>query len=462
MLTTIRGRAIVSVLVIIAVGFAALAAALSGEGVSRIDIAIPLLLTALGTLTAAALAIALGLQLPVRTLEWLRHAAVEARAGNFDQRVPDYDQTEAGAAARAFNEMARSVRDAIFALEADDRRFIAVMNTTTNGLMALDRDLHIRYLNPAAEHMLSVHLVDAQGKPFLYAVRDQDMHERLIELRQVRRQQTIVQPVGPNRRYLQVALTPLENAGDWAFLVVLTDLSELYRLESVRREFVTNVSHELRTPLAGLRAAVETLEAGAYHDPEAAPRFFERIVEEVDRMTTMVDELLTLSRIEAQISEPKEQNAVNLNAVAEETERRFAPQAERRKVTLRAETAPEPLIVTGDEEQIQRAVSNLVHNALKFTPDGEIVIATGVMDGRPTISVRDTGIGVRREDIGRIFERFYKADRSRSGEGSGLGLAIVKHIMQAHGGDVTVESEPGRGTMFRCTFPSRSGVSVGG
>ncbi|MSQ61722.1 MAG: HAMP domain-containing sensor histidine kinase [Dehalococcoidia bacterium] len=460
MTSGLRGRTIVAVVFVVAIGFIAAAIALTEAGVHAGDMALPLLLAALATAAGAAFTLSLTLHIPLRTVEWLRSAVADMAGGADARRVPDFDRTELGNLASTFNEMARATETAFRDVEAERHRFIAVIDSISNGIIALDTDFHVRYLNPAAEEMLAVHADNALGKPFLYTLRDPDIHERLLTVRRRHQREAMATRLGPHGRDLQTLLMPLLDAGDWAFLVVLTDLTELHRLETVRREFVSNVSHELRTPLAALRAATETLQGGAASDPQAAGYFYGRIIDEVERMTNLVDELLTLSRAESPPGSIATLGRVDLGTVAKITVERLHPQAERKGLALRAQSGSAPALIIGDPEQIQRALANLVHNAIKFTSAGEVVVTAEVTGDRAILSIRDTGIGIRNEEQSRVFERFYKTDRSRSSEGSGLGLAIVKHIIQAHNGEVTLNSEPGHGSTFRCSFPAVSAVSA--
>jgi len=237
-------------------------------------------------------------------------------------------------------------------------------------------------------------------------------------------------------------------------LVILQDLTQVRRLETVRRDFVSNISHELRTPLASLKALVDTLRDGALEDPPAAQRFLDRMEVEVDALTQMVQELLELSRIESgQV--PLQLQAVSIAEAVNIPAERLRPQAERAglrlDVTLPADLPP----VLADAERIQQVVTNLVHNAIKFTPPGGRVTVTAQAAGAEVIvTVQDTGVGIPAEDLPRIFERFYKADRARAGAGTGLGLAIARHIIQAHGGRIWAESAKGRGSNFYFALPT--------
>jgi len=247
------------------------------------------------------------------------------------------------------------------------------------------------------------------------------------------------------------------------FAIIIEDLTELRRLERVRRDFIANVSHELRTPLASVRLLVETLEDAIDTDPEKAQVFVEKIETEVQYLTSLVSELLELSRIESgqadMVIEPIEAEKLVREAMA-----RMLPLAQRHRVTLHTEIRQGSTLVAADSKQIGRVLINLVHNAIKFTPSGGIiVIGTKLEPGEQVqrFFVRDTGVGIRSEELPRIFERFYKADRARSkasfigpgGGGGGLGLAIARHLVEAHGGRIEVESTLGQGSAFSFTIP---------
>jgi two-component system, OmpR family, phosphate regulon sensor histidine kinase PhoR len=247
------------------------------------------------------------------------------------------------------------------------------------------------------------------------------------------------------------------------FAISIEDLTELRRLERVRRDFIANISHELRTPLASVRLLAETLEEAIDTDPERAQEFVEKIETEVQHLSGLVSELLELSRIESG-QMPMTIEPVGAEQLVREVMARLLPLAQRHRVTLRTEIAQGETLVAADSKQIARVLVNLVHNAIKFTPSGGmVVIGTRAQEEGRTqqFFVRDTGVGIRPEELPRIFERFYKADRSRSkadyigpgGGGSGLGLAIARHVVEAHGGRISAESTLGQGSTFLFTLP---------
>ena len=247
------------------------------------------------------------------------------------------------------------------------------------------------------------------------------------------------------------------------FAVAIEDLTELRRMERVRRDFIANISHELRTPLASVRLLAETLEEAIDTDRDKAQTFLEKIETEVMHLTGLVTELLELSRIESGLV-PMVIEPVEAGQLVREVMARMLPQAQRHRVTLRTEIHQGHSLVGADSKQIARVLVNLIHNAIKFTPSGGVVtIGTRLQPGGRAQSffVQDTGAGIQPEELSRIFERFYKADRARSksdfigpgGGGSGLGLSIARHVVEAHGGRINVESTPGKGSTFTFTLP---------
>jgi two-component system phosphate regulon sensor histidine kinase PhoR len=253
------------------------------------------------------------------------------------------------------------------------------------------------------------------------------------------------------RQFLQlIAIPDRQTRGT---LLLVQDLTRVRRLETVRRDFVSNLSHELRTPLASLKALTETLREGALEDPPAARRFIERIETEVDALTQMATELLELSRIESgQV--PLEIRPVSAGNLITSGAERMRAQAERAGLRLQVSLPAEPCSVLADLPRLEQVLVNLVHNAIKFTPPGGEVSLSARPEGQfVCFSVQDSGAGIPDEDLERIFERFYKADRARSSGGTGLGLSISRHLVEAHGGRIWAESMEGQGSQFHFTIP---------
>jgi two-component system phosphate regulon sensor histidine kinase PhoR len=357
-----------------------------------------------------------------------------------------------GEVADAFNQMALTLEELMAAASDERRRLTAALNSSTDAVLAVNAEGRIAFANQAAQRLFSRTLKELLGNPFVWVMPDEPLVDALRASREEGGRETrIVER--PNRQFLQVTATPIIGGGEWSALVVAHDLSEIKRVEQVRRDFVANVSHELRTPLASIKSVIETLQGGALDDEATAQDFLARADAEVDRLVLMVEELLELSRIESG-EVPLAREPVEMAAVVSQAAERMRPQAERQGIELSLDLPPDLPRVTGDADRLERAAVNLIQNAIKFTPGGgSIRISAAALDGAVEVAVRDTGAGIPPEDLPRVFERFYKADRSRGGRGSGLGLAVVKHTVEAHGGRVVAESELGRGSTFRFTVP---------
>ena len=411
---------------------------------------------AFATASAAALAIAVAVVVAGRItgpLEDLRRQAGTIATGRLDTIVQPAGAQELGDLARAFNAMAADLRRLVTDQERSRARLEATLANLNDGVVITDEVGTIVRLNAAASRMLGATSEEAVGEPFVVASRDHDLAGLLNAALATDQPYTATVAYGRGGQVLEASAQPFSGGGERLGLMVLRDVTELRRLERVRREFVANVSHELRTPLASIRAVVETLEAGAADDPAVAGEFFRRIIGEVDHLVSLVDELLDLARLEsgravltAEICDPVDM----LMRVIE----RMRTQVERAGLAIRVEVASDLPRVWVDRGRIEQVLINLIHNAVKFTPEGgEIVIHAGVTDGMLQVSVRDTGVGITAEELPRIFERFYKTDAARRSAGSGLGLAIAKHIVQGHGGTIWAESTPGHGAMFSFTVP---------
>jgi two-component system phosphate regulon sensor histidine kinase PhoR len=264
---------------------------------------------------------------------------------------------------------------------------------------------------------------------------------------------------------IQLIGSPLKDANGERVgaVLVMHDVSELRQLEGVRRDFVANISHELKTPLAAIRGLVETLIDDQEMDPATHSRFIEKIHDQSLRLSSLVSDLLTLSRLESDQGGVQFEPTDLREAVAE-SYRAQVHVAETKRVEIAARVSDAPVVIEGDSEALRELVDNLLSNALKFTPEGgRVDVRLGVEGPNAVLTVEDTGIGIAPEDQGRIFERFYRVDKARSRQlgGTGLGLSIVKHVALAHGGNVALKSAPGRGSTFRVQIPLRRATSPG-
>jgi two-component system phosphate regulon sensor histidine kinase PhoR len=408
---------------------------------------------ALLTVGGAALLAVLIAERTARPVRELTKVVQRMSEGDLHARLLPTTRDEVGTLTRAFSQMSDRLRGTITMLVEERGRLTAVMDNMADGVVITDGDGHVRLINPAAARILEVKEETVMGHSFAEVARD----HRIIDLWQRCREECeeLIElvDVGRGRPFLQVVVTPLQDAEPGANLVMLQDLTQVRRLETVRRDFISNISHELRTPLASLKALADTLHDGALEDPPAARRFLDRMEVEVDVLTQMVQELLELSRIESgQVG--FEIAPVSVADVVRPPVERLRPQAERADLQLSFDLPPDLPLILADAERMQQVVTNLVHNAIKFTPSGgrvEVLATAG--QNEVIISVRDTGVGIPADDLPRIFERFYKADRARAGGGTGLGLAIAKHIVLAHGGRIWAESVEGRGSTFYAALP---------
>jgi two-component system phosphate regulon sensor histidine kinase PhoR len=354
--------------------------------------------------------------------------------------------------ANVFNDMAAELQSRIESGTRARNRLMAALNSSIDAIVAVDGEGRVTFANSAAAALFGKTEQEMEGNPFVWLMASEKVVEALrVSREEGRRESLIIER--PNRRYLSVIVSPIVGGGAWSSLVVMHDLTEMKRVEQVRRDFVANVSHELRTPLAALKSVIETLQGGAVEDRDLARDFLSRADSEVDRLVQMVEELLELSRIESG-EVPMRHEPVDMAAIVWSAAERLRPQAQRQGLSLSVKVAGGLPAVMGDAVRLERAVINLIQNSLKFTPAGGCVDVEAHADsGSLSVIVSDTGVGIEPEDLPRVFERFYKGDRARGGAGSGLGLALVKHTAEAHGGAVRVESEPGKGSRFTLSVP---------
>lgn len=420
-------------------------------------------------------------EMTARPFKQLIRVAARLAQGELEERIEPKGTDEAGQLARAFNRMRDRLEAQVASVTRERERLISVLNNLVDGVFILDSEGRIRLFNPVAARLVGLETKEIsdssseieraaetddgaassphfnprslRGQPLARIVRDHRIVETWQDCKLDGKQAESIFQWG--NRTMRVIALPFVAGGSDGFIVLLQDMTELHRLERVRRDFVSNISHELRTPLASLQALTETLRDGALDDPAAAPRFLDRVETEVDALAQMVRELLELSRIESGQVPFRFQPVAVSETVLTPVER-LQPLAARSEINLIVDLPPRLPRVHADAERIHQVVTNLVHNALKFSAAGGSVkvSADAEAGGRHvTISVDDTGIGVPAEDTDRIFERFFKTDRARASLGTGLGLAIAKHIVQAHRGRIWVDSIENRGSTFSFTLP---------
>lgn len=342
------------------------------------------------------------------------------------------------------------------AIADDHRQQLEPADQLGIGLMVLDSGGVISAANRTAEAMLGARRGGLVDRSTMEAFIDHTVAELVVAARRDARASTEITIGGEPQRTLQVHAWAGLNGAAW---IALDDVSELRRLQRIRTEFVDNLSHELRTPLTTVRLLTESLamEAERTELPARVRESISKIDVETGHLAQMVTELLELSKIE-QGETPLRLEEVDLGRVVEHTIERLRLYAERQQIELSGEmpASPTERSVQADEERIGQLLINFVHNAIKFSPDGgQVTVRVVPTDGEVLIEVEDQGVGINRADLGRVFERFYKADRARARGvgGTGLGLSIARHIAERHGGRVWAESRPGRGSTFYVSLP---------
>jgi len=328
------------------------------------------------------------------------------------------------------------------------------------GVLAVDRDERILTVNEAAVALLGLPAAPSRGRSLLEAVRNTALQRLVTEVleKERPREDEITFIVQGEERFFQVHATALYDGQNRRIgaVVVLNDVTRLRRLEGVRRDFVANVSHELRTPIATLRGFIETLLDGAVREPENAERFLRIVMKHVDRLNTLINDLLLLAQVEKG-PEPGtvERMNVPVRDLLEAVRRVCQPKADAKHISVHVE-CPADLQVAGDPHLLEQALINLLDNAINYSDTGRAVRVAASQDaGELRIDVADQGCGIASQHLDRVFERFYRVDKGRSRDqgGTGLGLSIVKHIVQAHRGRVTVASELGKGSTFTIRLP---------
>ena len=363
---------------------------------------------------------------------------------------------ELGTLTESLGRVAAQVNDLLEKVRLEGARRDAILTSMVEGVLAVDRELRVTFCNAAFASALGVQGPVPEGLPVLRLVRDPYFLEVLRKVvasgESLKRR---MQLTGADGRSFEVQAAPLAGASSSGAMAILHDITDLERLERVRKDFVANVSHELRTPLTAIRGYAETLLDGALGDPDNRRRFVEIIQSHAIRLNNIASDLLTLSELESGRA-PVAPGKLSVLATLEAAMRTVESEAAMRHVRLGWGTV-EDLQVMGNKIKLEQAFVNLLDNAVKFNrPEGEVwVEASRQPGGRVAITIADSGIGIPSEDLPRIFERFYRVDKARSREvgGTGLGLSIVKHVIELMAGTVSVESQLGKGSRFTIVLP---------
>jgi len=387
-------------------------------------------------------------RITTRPIRKLTIASRKIASGELEQKITIEARDEVGELARAFNEMSSKLKETVETISGDRARLATILDNMADGVIMTDVEGNISMANNAAGKLFEIKNTDMEKRHLIEVVRDHEIDEVLKLCLKTAETQSTQYESGTSKRYLRVIAIPIAHDELSDGLLLFQDLTELRNLQTTRRELIGNISHEFRTPLAGIKAMVETLRDGAVDDKKVARDFLTRMDDEVERLTQIVAELTEFSRIETGKAELS-LKPVNLNLLIEEVIIQLSPQVERQQLSVDKKLAADLRSVQADKERVRQVIVNLIHNAIKFTrPGGKITVATRAHGGSVTVDISDTGIGIAKNALPHVFERFYKVDRARSGRGTGMGLAIAKHVIEAHGGKIRVQSEEGKGSTF--------------
>ncbi|MDP9750228.1 two-component system sensor histidine kinase VicK [Thermoanaerobacter pentosaceus] len=394
------------------------------------------------TLFAVAITMVLGYILSKTITDPIKEVTKYAQKmadGNFDVRIRIKSNDEIGKLGEMFNFLSLRLKQTLNGIQGEKNKIEAIIRFMTDGVVATDAKGRIIHFNEAAEKMLNANL--ELGMPI----------EGILNLKK----EDVVATMNCGNKVLTVNIAPLKgNQQIEGYVYVLHDITEQHKLDTMRKEFVANVSHELRTPIATIKSYVETL---LYSDVDAeySKKFLKIIDSETDRMTRLVKDLLLLSKMDSEDNNLKFEQK-NLNDIVVEAINRLSIEAHKKNQKLIVDLQETPRYVYIDRDKMEQVIVNLVTNAIKYTPEnGMIKIMTEYDESFASLIVEDNGIGIPKEDLPRIFERFYRVDKARSRElgGTGLGLSIVKQIVELHKGEVNIESEVGKGTIVRVKLP---------
>lgn len=407
-------------------------------------------------LTGAAATAVVARVLNRQVVEPMRNLVTVARELAPYAKTEELRQTdEVGWLTSRANLLASGLKGAFSALYSEKAQMEAILSSLNEAVLALDSAGKVLLTNKALEAISGVSPEEAKGKNIIEVVRNHELEQLVYKvLSCVSPAREELKFLTPEPRVFATRVTPIKTPEGPGVVVVLRDITAQRRLEQMRSEFVANVSHELRTPLTAIRGFVETLREGAVDDPARAKEFLEIIESETKRLEKLIEDLLSLSRLEDRRTAFVRQQ-VNIGDVVARLLPVFQKRAQDQKIKMLVEVPSDLPAVLGDPELISQVFANLIDNALKFTPEGEIRIKATASPGWIRVDVEDTGIGIPDDSLPRVFERFYRVNkaRSRASGGTGLGLSIVKHIVEAHGGRVSVESQLGKGSRFSFYLP---------
>ncbi|TKJ88931.1 cell wall metabolism sensor histidine kinase WalK [Paenibacillus sp. CFBP13512] len=415
-----------------------------------------------GILIALALTAVLGVILAhtiTQPIKEMTRRAKEVAEGNFDHQMTVYSDDEIGQLSEAFNYMTSRLRDALAQNEEEKDKLASILKNMSDGVVATDEQGRVILMNRVAGTMMNVSEEEIVGKELadlLYLPENE--RTKLLQGTLRRTVLKLGEEHEGNSSIVRVTFSPIHRRKEsiTGIIAVLQDVTEQEKLEGARREFVANVSHELRTPLTTIKSYTEALEDGALEERALAERFIGVIQNETQRMIRLVTDLLHLSRLDSSEAMLRKQRT-DVRELLEDTIDRFSVQMQQKDIKSATDLDADVGSVWIDRDHMDQVLDNLVSNSLKYTPDGGKVTlgAYGTEDGMVAITVTDTGIGIPKQDLNRIFERFYRVDKARSRNmgGTGLGLSIAREMVFAHEGHISLESEFGQWTKVTVTLP---------
>ncbi|MCD7032804.1 cell wall metabolism sensor histidine kinase WalK [Metabacillus sp. GX 13764] len=418
-----------------------------------------LLVTSLGL--ALVVILLLGVRITTqytRPIESATNVAMELAKGNYKARTYEDHLDETGMLSQSINVLARNLQDMARAQEMQQDRLQTLIENMGSGLILIDGRGYINLVNRAYKELFHVAPEDFLYKLYYEAFKHQEIIDTVEEIfmTEVRVRKQLHLPLQIERRHFEIYGAPIIGTNDeWKGIVlVFHDITELKKLEQMRKDFVANVSHELKTPITSLKGFTETLLDGAMEDKETLEYFLSIILKESDRLQSLIQDLLDLSKIEQPEFKLNLSNC-DLNEVMKEIIVMLSGKADEKEIQLVLDSKDSHVYAYGDVHRIKQIFINLINNALTYTPKGgKVSVTLENIQKHAVVTVSDTGIGMNKEEIPRIFERFYRVDkaRSRNSGGTGLGLAIVKHLVEAHKGHIAVKSDVGKGTTFTVEF----------
>ncbi|MGB9779991.1 two-component system histidine kinase PnpS [Caldanaerobacter sp.] len=360
----------------------------------------------------------------------------------------------------AVTSMSYKLKETIEELNDRNATLEAILKSIANGVIAFDNAERILTINDSAKKILGVKERDLVGRPVFEVIRSSKLYEVFETLRKEKAFSYKSLEINVFNKHLRVYISPILHPishVNLGFVLVIDDITEMRRLEKIRSEFVANVSHELRTPLTSIRGFIETLRNGAIEDPKARERFLDIIDFEAERLTRLINDILTLSEIE-NVKDGYPLEEIELDKEIENIIYIMEKAAKDKNITLKKDLNCKDLIIITNRDRFHQMMINLIDNGIKYTQEGGFVkVKTASDQEKIIIEIEDNGIGIPKDKIPRLFERFYRVDKSRSRKlgGTGLGLAIVKHIVESMKGEISVDSEVGKGTKFTIKFEKR-------